>query len=372
MPDFTEKAVIRGSGFNPNGGGFAELIINGRVYPADQVVSAINHYELPVADTTEFHRLKAFIWKRDSTEEWVLELSGSINDTFFINKHTQSLHVAPEDVAGLPSLYKEENSEDNYQNEIDKLMNVVRRQNEIIKRYCDFNDKKWNRILLEIKNLIESEKNSCASIIEEYTPLREKCESEFNLKTSHNKNIEHETIFDAEDENGQYPANSFLFDDIITSTPCSSQHQLETEAIYNHDGLLKVMEHKEGTSTSAVIDDLEADIMNILLHVDTDMSDTPEHLNDISLSEISEPENGIVNDSARHSDVNDFLNLCLTNEEVAIYKMLNNDEKQSWIDYITSEQLSFEGKYGLNPVSINNWQPRIPFSTWLSDTGILQ
>ena len=48
------------------------------------------------------------IWYRKSTDEWVLELEGSINDTHFISRHTEPGITAPEDVAGLPSLYKEE------------------------------------------------------------------------------------------------------------------------------------------------------------------------------------------------------------------------------------------------------------------------
>jgi hypothetical protein len=48
------------------------------------------------------------VWYRESTDEWVLELEGSINDTHFISRHTEPGNIAPEDVAGLPSLYKEE------------------------------------------------------------------------------------------------------------------------------------------------------------------------------------------------------------------------------------------------------------------------
>jgi hypothetical protein len=54
----------------------------------------------PVADE---YPLAARIWKRRN--EWVLSLSGTINDTFFESRHTEPLTTAPEDVAGLPSLY---------------------------------------------------------------------------------------------------------------------------------------------------------------------------------------------------------------------------------------------------------------------------
>ena len=46
------------------------------------------------------------VWYRESTDEWVLELEGSINDTHFISRHTEPGNTAPEDVPGLPSLYE--------------------------------------------------------------------------------------------------------------------------------------------------------------------------------------------------------------------------------------------------------------------------
>jgi hypothetical protein len=45
------------------------------------------------------------IWFRESTNEWVLEIQGEINDCSFASRHTQPAHIAPEDVAGLPALY---------------------------------------------------------------------------------------------------------------------------------------------------------------------------------------------------------------------------------------------------------------------------
>jgi len=49
--------------------------------------------------------LDAVIWFRQSTQEWVLEISGAINDTSFVNRHTAPKETAPEDVAGLGHLY---------------------------------------------------------------------------------------------------------------------------------------------------------------------------------------------------------------------------------------------------------------------------
>ena len=49
--------------------------------------------------------VEAAIYKR--RDEWVLELSGTINDCAFTCRHTQPGYLQPEDVAGLPSLYSE-------------------------------------------------------------------------------------------------------------------------------------------------------------------------------------------------------------------------------------------------------------------------
>jgi hypothetical protein len=46
------------------------------------------------------------VWFRESTQEWVLELEGSINGTYFIDRHTEPSTTLPEDVPGLPSLYE--------------------------------------------------------------------------------------------------------------------------------------------------------------------------------------------------------------------------------------------------------------------------
>lgn len=56
--------------------------------------------------------LAARIWKRESTQEWVLEIEGTINDTFFVSRHAEPLSTAPEDVASLPSLYAETDSDE--------------------------------------------------------------------------------------------------------------------------------------------------------------------------------------------------------------------------------------------------------------------
>lgn len=51
----------------------------------------------------EKHPLAAYIWRR--REEWVMEISGVINDTDFTVRHTAPITVAPEDVPGLNHLY---------------------------------------------------------------------------------------------------------------------------------------------------------------------------------------------------------------------------------------------------------------------------
>lgn len=61
----------------------------------------------PFAQGVEFYPLdRCYVWRRESTQEWVLELNGEINDCFFTSRHSQPLSVKPEDVPGLPSLYE--------------------------------------------------------------------------------------------------------------------------------------------------------------------------------------------------------------------------------------------------------------------------
>ena len=52
--------------------------------------------------------ITGLVWFRESTNEWVLELTGEINDTFFTHRHTQPADLAPEEVPGLPALYPTE------------------------------------------------------------------------------------------------------------------------------------------------------------------------------------------------------------------------------------------------------------------------
>lgn len=49
--------------------------------------------------------LAGSVWFRKSTNEWVLELSGSINDTSFVSRHTQPAETLPENVPSLSTLY---------------------------------------------------------------------------------------------------------------------------------------------------------------------------------------------------------------------------------------------------------------------------
>jgi hypothetical protein len=45
------------------------------------------------------------VWFRQSTQEWVLELTGVIDGTDFVCRHTAPSSVASADVPGLPHLY---------------------------------------------------------------------------------------------------------------------------------------------------------------------------------------------------------------------------------------------------------------------------
>lgn len=51
------------------------------------------------------YELDARVYWRKSTDEWVLELSGTINDTNMSVRHSQPGYILPEDVPGLPTHY---------------------------------------------------------------------------------------------------------------------------------------------------------------------------------------------------------------------------------------------------------------------------
>lgn len=55
----------------------------------------------------ESYPMKARVWKRKSTQEWVLEIEGTINGVNMTCRHTQPLALAPENVPELPSRYAE-------------------------------------------------------------------------------------------------------------------------------------------------------------------------------------------------------------------------------------------------------------------------
>ena len=45
------------------------------------------------------------IYFREASEEWVLELRGTVDGKNFVTRHTEPASTRPENVAGLPSLY---------------------------------------------------------------------------------------------------------------------------------------------------------------------------------------------------------------------------------------------------------------------------
>lgn len=75
--------------------------------PNEDVARPAEHAELegrhPFAEDVEHYPLKAYVWRRESTQEWVLEISGVINNCSFSCRHTEPLTTPPEDVPGLPS-----------------------------------------------------------------------------------------------------------------------------------------------------------------------------------------------------------------------------------------------------------------------------
>lgn len=51
----------------------------------------------------ECYHLQSRVYRRPETAEWVLEIEGMIGTCHVTSRHTQPLHLAPEDVPGLPS-----------------------------------------------------------------------------------------------------------------------------------------------------------------------------------------------------------------------------------------------------------------------------
>ena len=49
--------------------------------------------------------LKAKVWKRESTQEWVLEIKGNIGGSNVTCRHTEPLTTELASVPGLPSRY---------------------------------------------------------------------------------------------------------------------------------------------------------------------------------------------------------------------------------------------------------------------------
>ena len=86
-----------------------DVDVNSPIGALGAAVSAALHAKararLPVHDEVEAYPLDAFIYKRDSTDEWILQLSGSINDTGFTIRHAESGDLPPEEALGLPTLY---------------------------------------------------------------------------------------------------------------------------------------------------------------------------------------------------------------------------------------------------------------------------
>lgn len=95
-----------------------------------------------MSDDSDCYPLKAKIWARKSTNEWVLEIDGVINDCNFSVRHTEPLTLKPEDVAGLPSLYNTTQSDHIAEleaklNELSLQLNIAKDALEIISDTSD-------------------------------------------------------------------------------------------------------------------------------------------------------------------------------------------------------------------------------------------
>lgn len=76
------------------------------VYPGRDDLAPVETSDTPAPDGVQSeYPLTGRVYWRGNTNEWVLELNGSINDVSFSCRHPQPAEIAPEDVPGLPSLY---------------------------------------------------------------------------------------------------------------------------------------------------------------------------------------------------------------------------------------------------------------------------
>jgi len=62
--------------------------------------------QAPKPGWLEGYPINGKVWFRESTNEWVLELTGTINDCNFTYRHTAPASEKPEDVPGLGRLYQ--------------------------------------------------------------------------------------------------------------------------------------------------------------------------------------------------------------------------------------------------------------------------
>lgn len=380
MTAIKEKAVIKGSGFNPQGGGFAELIINGHVYPADLVAAAVQHYELPVADMTDVHRLKAFIWKRKSTEEWVLELTGAINDTWFSNRHTQPLDIAPEDVAALPTLYMEPAAEDASSREmISSLVELVKRQDSLLQKLGNFiadNDEKTVKVIDHVRDILKAhstasagEHYKLAAYIDEITELDAAAAKavadaaeKFNGSQENETAFEQVEIFEAFDDLVSASTNDHaegLGDvDVDACCGCGCSAHADEDDVSDAE----LQRSDEGQHTAIFSDGLEKELLG---HLNDDV-DAPviQHEDNVRvLRPTSAPM--ITSDFSNVVSAEDMATMLPPESQGIFDRMMSEGEQQSWLDYVNSERAAYKDKYGIDPKSINGWLPRKPVGNWL-------
>lgn len=377
MTAIKEKAVIKGSGFNPQGGGFAELIINGHVYPADLVAAAVRHYELPVADMTDVHRLKAYIWKRKSTEEWVLELTGAINGTWFSTRHTQPLHIAPEDVPGLPTLYMEPAAEEaNSREMIADLVELVQQQDALLHNLGDFireNDEKSAKLVEQVRDVLSMNRTgghyklaSYLNQIEELDVAAAKAVADAADK--YNGSQENETAFEQVDlleafyELGSASPNDDAVGIVKADAGDCCGCGCSAHATAEDGGSDAELEKSDERPLAAMFnDDLEKELLE---HISDD-DDAPiiRHDDNVRVLRLNSVP-VIARDLSNDKPVEDMAKL-LPPESLGIFDRMSANEQQSWLDYVNSERLAYKDKYGIDPKSINGWLPRKPVGDWL-------
>lgn len=156
MANYKGSSVIKGSGFNKDGGGFSDLIIDGQIYDVNYVAEAVRAYTLPEmeVDSSKVFRAKAYFWKREKTDHWVLALESWIHGKLVNEYHLQPLSLPADQVLRLTGLKAKEAGESQV---VGKLLELIKRQNEHIQKLGHFAvsiEEESEQVISQVKDLL--------------------------------------------------------------------------------------------------------------------------------------------------------------------------------------------------------------------------